>query len=137
MFARYNHAGKAAAAFVDTPPGPALFPRFVAKERKSTPLFSCACARFCRYAGVGNRSIMLRSVELRTEAPGSLHRPRPLEGTRSAGVGFTCSPRNKMNTYAESAANPRGMRSYKTIALKAPWNEHLQKMGGGEGLLLP
>jgi hypothetical protein len=30
---------------------PALFLRSCAQERKSTPLFSCACARFCRYGG--------------------------------------------------------------------------------------
>src|SRR5579862_8325642 len=30
----------------------ALFPRSFAQERKSTPLLSSACARFCRYVGV-------------------------------------------------------------------------------------
>ena len=42
-----------------------------------------------------------------------------------------------MNTYAKCAANPCGMRTSKIIGLKASWNEHLQKKGGGEVLLLP
>jgi hypothetical protein len=33
-----------------------LFIRSFTQERKSTPLFSIACARFCRYVGVWQRS---------------------------------------------------------------------------------
>jgi hypothetical protein len=44
---------------------------------------------------------------------------------------------SKMTTYAKRAANPCGMHTYKIIGLKASWNEHLQKMGGGEHILLP
>lgn len=31
----------------------ALFVSVFTKERKSTPVFSCACAQFCEYRGVG------------------------------------------------------------------------------------
>jgi hypothetical protein len=51
-------------------------------------------------------------------------------------VGCTCN-RNKMNTYAKCAANPRAMNTCKIIGLKVSWNEYLQKRGGGEILLLP
>jgi hypothetical protein len=44
---------------------------------------------------------------------------------------------NRINTYAKCAANPSGMRTSKIIGLKTSWNEHLQKRGGGERLLLP
>src|SRR5579862_2439099 len=67
------------------------------------------------------------------------------------GVGCTCSPRrstiplpaipagrnlSRMNTYAKCSANPCGMRTSKIIGLKASYNEHLQKMGGGVELLV-
>jgi hypothetical protein len=48
----------------------------------------------------------------------------------AAGVGCTCSPRNRMNSYAEGAANPCGMRTSKIIGLKVSCNQHLQKSGG-------
>src|ERR1700688_4764316 len=47
---------------------------------------------------------------------------------------------SRMNTYANCAANPCRMRTYKIVelnGLKVSWNEHLQKMGGRGGLLLP
>jgi len=51
--------------------------------------------------------------------------------------GGTGAKYRKMNTYAKPAANPRGIRTSKLIRLKVSWNEHLQKMGVGEVLLLP
>ena len=67
-----------------------------------------------------------------------------LQPTQRTPVGYTCSSQasnpSRMNTYAKCAANPRGMNTYKAIGLKglkASWNEHLQKIGGGEVLLLP
>ena len=43
---------------------------------------------------------------------------------------------SKMNTYAKCAANPCGMRTSKIIGLKVSWNEHLQKNGGREELIV-
>ena len=40
---------------------------------------------------------------------------------------------SRMNTYAKRAANPSRMRTYKIIELKVPYNQHLQKIGGGGG----
>jgi hypothetical protein len=57
--------------------------------------------------------------------------------TCATGVGCTCSPRNKMNTYAKCAANPRGVLTSEIIGLKVSCNEHFQKNGGRGGLLLP
>ena len=53
-----------------------------------------------------------------------LHHPHP---------GPTRRKSSKMNTYAECAATPCRMRTYKIVGLKASWNEHLQRMGVGEG----
>jgi hypothetical protein len=47
----------------------ALFVRSSAQERKSTPLFSCIPARFCRYVGVSQRN-----SECRAKVPGRLGR---------------------------------------------------------------
>jgi len=44
---------------------------------------------------------------------------------------------SRMNTYRKFAANPRRMGTSKIIGFKASCNEHLQKMGGGEVILLP
>jgi hypothetical protein len=41
-----------------------------------------------------------------------------------------------MNTYANRAANPRRMRTSKMIELKASYNEHLQKKGGGGPIIV-
>ena len=43
---------------------------------------------------------------------------------------------SRINTYAKCAANPCGMRAYKIIGPKVSWNEHLQKNGGGAGLIV-
>jgi hypothetical protein len=48
----------------------------------------------------------------------------------------TGSNPSKMNTYAKCAANPRGMHTSKIVGLKVPCNEHLQKNGGGGGLIV-
>jgi len=48
----------------------ALLVRSLAKRRKSTPLFSCACARFCEKVGVARTSLMLRSATNSTIAAG-------------------------------------------------------------------
>ena len=42
----------------------------------------------------------------------------------------------RMNTYAKRTANSRRMRTYKIIGLKVSCNEHLQKNGGGGGLIV-
>ena len=63
------------------PSASGLFLRSSAQERKSTPLFSCACARFFRYRGVGAKA----------PAPGAKvpgpRRPRP-EALRSIWSSF-------------------------------------------------
>src|ERR1700687_2104238 len=43
---------------------------------------------------------------------------------------------SRMNTYAICSANPCGMNTSKIIELKASCNQHLQKRGVGEVLLL-
>jgi len=52
-------------------------------------------------------------------------------------IGSNLNNLSKMNTYAKSAANSCRMRTSKIIALKVSYNEHLQKKGAGEVLLLP
>jgi hypothetical protein len=39
----------------------------------------------------------------------------------------------RMHTYEKRACKSPGMRTYETIALKAPWNEYLQKKADGGG----
>ncbi len=44
-----------------------------------------------------------------------------------------------IHSYKKRACKPFGMHCYKIIELKVPWNEYLQKRGGGagpEGVLL-
>jgi hypothetical protein len=49
----------------------ALFLRSCAQERKSTPLFSCACARFRRYAGVAEPVLCCARLTTRRRAGSS------------------------------------------------------------------
>ncbi len=45
----------------------------------------------------------------------------------------------RMHTYEKSACKSFAIHSYAIVGLKAPWNEYLQKKGGGagpEGVLL-
>ena len=42
-----------------------LLPRSLAQERKSTPLLSCACARFCRNGGCLCPEVLLEILHLR------------------------------------------------------------------------
>jgi hypothetical protein len=115
-----------------------LFSRPFPPERKSTLLFSIACARFCRNGGAATvsrcprRSLTWRP-QRRTKS-GKISRRSPY-GCRPQlqPAGKTGSNPSKMNTYAKCAANPCGMRTYKIIGLKVSWNEHLQKTGGGVG----
>jgi hypothetical protein len=46
----------------------ALFLRSCAQERKSTPLFSCACARFCRHVGVAKPVLCCARLTTRRRA---------------------------------------------------------------------
>ncbi len=39
----------------------------------------------------------------------------------------------RMHSYEKRACKPFGMHCYKIIELKVPWNEYLQKKGGGGG----
>src|ERR1700722_11479806 len=55
-------------------------------------------------------------------------RPRPCS---------TGSNLSGMSTYTKCVANPCVVNTCKIIELKVSWNEHLQKIGGGEVLLLP
>ena len=120
----FNKERNVTPAFPVTSP---LFGRSLALERKSTPLFSCACARFCRYVGVGRASIMLRFAD---PCPGprvwALLGARENIGNNSRG----------MNTYTRLSANPCRMSTYKIVALKASCNEHLQKNGGRGSLIV-
>jgi len=69
-----------------------------------------------------------KSLPNRNRSDSALHRPCP---------GPTGSNLSKMNSYAKCATNPCGIHTSKIIGLKASCNEHLQKKGGGEHLLLP
>jgi hypothetical protein len=62
---------------------------------------------------------------------------------RSHGCGLYLRPTTnvrrkccKMNTYAKCAANPRRMRTSKTIEFKDSYNQHFQESGGWGGLIV-
>jgi hypothetical protein len=94
----------------------------VTKTQKNRPLFSYSCSLLlpqlpcfeihlvCRGGGrIAERSLRLREGKLNL---------------------------SKMNTYAKRAANPRAMNTSKIIGFKASCNQHLQKNGGGRGLIV-
>jgi hypothetical protein len=127
----------------------ALFLCSFAQERKSTPLLSFACARLCGYAGVCAEPKRNTAAQVGLSEPDSavgrgfpFYADRPSGLARQArinGSGLVAPHAigNRMNTYTKCSANPRGMRTFKIIGLKLSCNEHLQKNGGGEVLLLP
>ncbi len=106
------------------PSASGLFLRYSPQERKLTPLFKNTPALFGETTGEGGRYFH------------QLFRVWALLGARAeTSLGCTCSPRNKMDTYARRAANPCRMRTSKIIGLKASCNEHLQKRGEGVGVM--
>ena len=85
-------------------------PRSCARAKKPIPSFSLSCALFVRTLCCG-----WPNCPRNGPAGGNLRR---------------------MNTYAKRAANPCRMRTSKIIGLKVSCNEHLQKSGGGGGLIV-
>ncbi len=64
--------------------------------------------------------------------PGSRTNHRELH--RSPGTGLPTSRTHKsfaLHSYEKRACKPSGIRSYAIVGLKVPWNEYLQKKGGG------
>jgi hypothetical protein len=122
---------------------PALFVRSCACVKVSTLLFSFACALFGKTTGEGAGVIFptLRGCGLY------------LEPTEKTGVGCACSPRQKrsglylqptretgnnlsrMNTYAKSAVNPRGIRTSKSLDLKSRTMNTYKKRGEGVSVI--
>ncbi len=62
-------------------------------------------------------------VCVRKEFP-TFHLPPPTSRTRNS---------FRMHSYEKCVRKPFGIRSYKIIALKLPWNQILPKKGWGEG----